>query len=107
MAPTAMPGKILPPTNKILGPSHPVVFLRKGTLPSCVGPCGDVLAPFPHDCTRLHTTRPPLRVAAILTKVFKLFWAQKAFRTVCKLLRGLDLNQRPLGYEMLPDKLTR
>jgi hypothetical protein len=22
-------------------------------------------------------------------------------------LRGLDLNQRPLGYEMLPDKLTR
>ena len=52
-----------------------------------------------HTSTRLHTMHPPPHVSTILVKTFELFWAQKGLSAVCKLLRGLDLNQRPLGYE--------
>jgi len=71
-------------------------LLRNGTVPCCAEPGGDV----PHTSTRLHTMHPPPHVSAILAKLFKLFWAQKGSSAAGKLLRGLDLNQRPLGYEI-------
>ena len=51
----------------------------------------------PHpNSTRLHTIHPPPQY---IVKTFELSWAQKGTGAAGKLLRGLDLNQRPLGYE--------
>ena len=66
------------------------------------------VATYPHTAKRLHTMHLPPYVSAILVKTFELFWAQKRTGAAGKLLRGLDLNQRPLGYEPneLPDCST-
>ena len=66
-----------------------VVFLRKAL-------CHVVrsrVATSSHTSTRLHTTHPPPHVSAILVKTFELFWAQKGFSAICKLLRGLATQQ--------------
>ena len=44
-------------------------------------------------CFQLKTTKAPLEAAGLISRIFSVRWW----------LRGLDLNQRPSGYE--PDEL--